>query len=138
MKAKYLVLAALAIANFPIYRAVFRVLFRGMARKSGRLADPSAVKDGEASEADAAGREGTPSGETLEDSVRDRDGMPKLGDFRDPEFLHDEGGEYKIFLLVLASVLVVLIEYYALLSIFPALREAVLLGMAACPAAISC
>jgi len=99
MKAKYLILAALAVANYPFYRAVFRLLFRGMGGK---------------------------------------DGLPKLSDFRDPDFLHDGGGENKIFLLVLASVLIVLIEYYALLSIFPALREATLLGMATCRAAISC
>lgn len=99
MKAKYLVLAALAVANYPFYRAIFRLLFRGRGKKEG---------------------------------------FPKLSDFRDPDFLHDGGGENKLFLLVLASVLIVLIEYYALLSVFPALREATLLGLATCRAAISC
>lgn len=99
MKAKYLILAALAVANYPFYRAIFRLLFRGMGKEEG---------------------------------------LPKLSDFRDPDFLHDGGGENKLFLLVLASVLIVLIEYYALLSAFPALREATLLGLATCRAAISC
>lgn len=98
MKAKYLVLVALLAANYPFYRALFRLLFRGMGK----------------------------------------DGVPKLSDFRDPDFLHDGGGENKLFLLVLASLLLVLIEYYVLLSIFPGLRDAVLLGLAACRAAISC
>lgn len=131
MKAKYLILAVLAIANFPIYRALFRVLFRGMARKTGRNTDPAdAVAGGSAEGADtgSAGPEESAPGEARDDGARRRGSLPRLGDFRDPEFLHDGGGEYKLFLLVLASVLVVLIEYYSLLSAFPALREALLLG----------
>ena len=123
MKAKYFILVALVVANYPFYRAIFRLLFRGMVRRDDLPA-------GEIGAAPADGDKGRMGSH--------RDGFPKFSDFRDPDFLHDGGGENKLFLLVLASLLVVLIEYYALLSIFPGLRDAVLLGLATCRAAISC
>jgi hypothetical protein len=131
MKAKYLILAALAVANYPFYRAIFRILFRGMARKDDLPAADGADPAAEAAE--------TPGNEGKKSRKKGGSyGLPRLSDFRDPDFLHDGGGENKLFLLVLASVLIVLIEYYALLSIFPGLRDAAILGLAACRAAISC
>ena len=125
MKTKYLVLAALALADIPLYLALFRLLFRGTAGR-GRL------PTGLGAEADDA----------VPGTVPEK---PRLSDFLDPDFIHDGGGGSKLFLFVLAALLILAIEYYGLLSIFPALAQSVvglagtspLPGIQACLAAIS-
>ena len=81
MEAKYFLLIGLVVANIPLYRLIFLLLFKK-----------------------AAG------GEAL-----------TVKRLFDPVFLKDAGGEMKLFLLLIASALAVLIEYFSLLSIFPGL-----------------
>jgi hypothetical protein len=47
-----------------------------------------------------------------------------LGRLLDPGFLKDSGGESKLFLLLITCALIVLVEYFIVLGLFPALRDA--------------
>ncbi len=100
MEPKFILLAALIVANFPLCRLLFRFLFRGNAPAAG-------APGGESSAAPAS---------------------PK--DFLDPAFRQDVGRKNKLFLLLVASALLVFIEYSLMLGLFPALHAGAFPGAA--------
>jgi|GEM_PF-3351657 len=94
MNRRLLAIIALIVLDIPLYLLIFRALFHGS--HGGRDSDSGSRRP--------ATRQ-----------------FPKLGDFLDPEFMKDGGGETKALLFLFTAALLVLIEYSLVLHYIPGL-----------------
>lgn len=94
MNRRIILAVVLVLVDIPLFMLMFRALFRGTRARNG---------------------------EGASGAQRDGGSLPRPSEFLDAGFLKDRGGETKLMLFIISAILLVLVEYSIVISLFPAL-----------------